>query len=98
MLTVQKQKDNKKITEQNEKIIKANEELKELNETTTRQRDEIITSILYAQRIQTAILPPETYINDILTENFIFYKPKDIVSGDFLLDKEGKALYNTGIC
>jgi len=79
----QKQKDNKKITEQNEKIIKANEDLKELNETTTRQRDEIITSILYAQRIQKAILPPETYINDILTENFIFYKPKDIVSGDF---------------
>ncbi len=78
-----KQKDNKKITEQNEKIIKANEKLKELNETTTRQKDEIITSILYAQRIQTAILPPETYINDILAENFIFYKPKDIVSGDF---------------
>jgi serine phosphatase RsbU (regulator of sigma subunit)/Tfp pilus assembly protein PilF len=79
----QKRKDNKKITEQNEKIIKTNEELKELNETTTRQKDEIITSILYAQRIQSAILPPETYINELLSENFILYKPKDIVSGDF---------------
>jgi serine phosphatase RsbU (regulator of sigma subunit)/Tfp pilus assembly protein PilF len=79
----QKRKDNKKITEQNEKIIKTNEELKELNETTNRQKDEIITSILYAQRIQSAILPPETDINELLKDNFIFYRPKDIVSGDF---------------
>ena len=86
----QKQKDNKKITEQNEKIIKANEEFKELNETTTRQKDEIITSILYAQRIQSAILPPETYINELLSENFVFYKPKDIVSGDFYWIKKVK--------
>ena len=62
----QKQKDNKKITEQNEKIIKANEELKQLNETTSRQKDEIITSINYAQRIQSAILPPEAYITELL--------------------------------
>lgn len=79
----QKQKDNKKIMEQNEKIIKVNEELKILNETTGRQKDEIITSIHYAQKIQSAILPPVTYINDILAESFVFYKPKDIVSGDF---------------
>ncbi len=79
----QKRKDNKKITEQNEKIIKTNEVLKELNETTNRQKDEIITSILYAQRIQSAILPPETDINELLKDNFIFYRPKDIVSGDF---------------
>jgi serine phosphatase RsbU (regulator of sigma subunit) len=86
----QKRKDNKKITEQNEKIIKANEELKQLNETTNRQKNEIVTSILYAQRIQSAILPPETYINELLSENFIFYKPKDIVSGDFYWIKKVK--------
>jgi tetratricopeptide (TPR) repeat protein len=86
----QKQKDNKKIMEQNEKILQTNEELKQLNETTIRQKDEIITSILYAQRIQSAILPPETYISELLNENFILYKPKEIVSGDFYWIKQVK--------
>lgn len=86
----QKRKDNKKIIEQNEQILKTNEELKQLNETTNRQKDEIISSILYAQRIQSAILPPEVYITELLNENFIFYKPKEIVSGDFYWIKQVK--------
>jgi len=84
----QKRKDNIKITEQNEKISAANEELRQLNETIKSQNDEIVTSILYAQRIQSAILPPEVYITELLNENFIFYKPKDIVSGDFYWVKQ----------
>jgi serine phosphatase RsbU (regulator of sigma subunit)/tetratricopeptide (TPR) repeat protein len=84
----QKKKDNKKIMEKNEQILEANEELKQLIETTSRQNDEIISSIVYAQKIQSAILPPEAYINELLNENFIFYKPKEIVSGDFYWIKQ----------
>jgi len=98
----QKRKDNKKIIEQKEKILKTNEELKHLNEITARQnkelkelieitnrqKDEIVTSIQYAKRIQSAILTPETYITELLNENFIFYKPKEIVSGDFYYVKQ----------
>lgn len=40
-------------------------------------------SIYYARRIQTAILPSEEYIKTYLKNHFIFYRPKDIVSGDF---------------
>ena len=80
---VQKRKDNKKISEQNDKILRINIDLKQLNETITRQKDEIISSINYARRIQSAILPPERYITELLKENFIFFKPKEIVSGDF---------------
>jgi len=47
------------------------------------QKQEITDSIHYASRIQRAILPPESYINSILKDYFILYKPKDIVSGDF---------------
>jgi tetratricopeptide (TPR) repeat protein len=86
----QKRRDNKKIVEQNEKILNANEELKQLNETTNRQKDEIVSSILYAQRIQSAILPPEAYISELLNENFILFKPKDIVSGDFYWIKQAE--------
>jgi serine phosphatase RsbU (regulator of sigma subunit) len=76
------------LKEQNEKIIVANEKLKLLYETTNRQKDEIISSINYAQRIQSALLPPQAYITELLNDNFIFYKPKEIVSGDFYWIKQ----------
>ncbi len=47
------------------------------------QKKEITDSITYAQRIQNALLPPHEYIDSILPEYFILYKPKDIVSGDY---------------
>lgn len=47
------------------------------------QKRHIMDSIYYARRIQTAILPSDEYINSYLKENFILYRPKDIVSGDF---------------
>lgn len=40
-------------------------------------------SINYAQRIQTSILPDNNVIRQYLPESFIFYKPRDVVSGDF---------------
>ena len=85
---VQKRKDNKKIIEQNEHILEANEELVVLNEAINLQNNEIIDSINYAKRIQSAMLPPESYITELLNENFIFYKPRDIVSGDFYWIKQ----------
>lgn len=46
-------------------------------------KKEITDSIAYAKNIQAAILPSEEYLKINLPENFIIYKPKDIVSGDF---------------
>ncbi|OHX66883.1 tetratricopeptide repeat protein [Flammeovirga pacifica] len=43
----------------------------------------ITDSIRYAQTIQRAILPSNAKIQTGLLENFVFFKPKDIVSGDF---------------
>ena len=47
------------------------------------QKQEIMDSILYAQRIQKAVLPSSEEIQKILPENFILFLPRDIVSGDF---------------
>jgi serine phosphatase RsbU (regulator of sigma subunit) len=80
---VQKKKDNKRITVQKEKIQKASEELRQLYEITNNQKEEIISSIQYAKRIQSAILPPKIIFDELFSENFIYYKPKEIVSGDF---------------
>jgi serine phosphatase RsbU (regulator of sigma subunit) len=64
-----KKKDNVIITTQKELVEEQNKEIKD--------------SILYALRIQTAILPPHRIIKQYLEESFILYKPKDIVAGDF---------------
>jgi len=40
-------------------------------------------SINYAKRIQTAILPDMRTIRKVFTNSFIFYQPRDVVSGDF---------------
>ncbi len=40
-------------------------------------------SINYAKHIQSAILPPEMVVKALFPKSFIFYKPKDVVSGDF---------------
>ena len=47
------------------------------------KQKEILDSIEYALRIQTAILPPQKIVKQYLEDSFILYKPKDIVAGDF---------------
>jgi len=85
---IQKRRDNQKIWDQNAQIREANEELTTLNEAISRQNREIMDSISYAQRIQSAMMPPEGYFNELLDEAFILYKPRDIVSGDFFWIKQ----------
>jgi serine phosphatase RsbU (regulator of sigma subunit) len=43
----------------------------------------ITESIHYALRIQQSVLLTETQVKSLLPDSFIFYKPLDIVSGDF---------------
>ena len=44
---------------------------------------EITDSIVYAKRIQSAILPPDRIILEYLPQSFVLYMPKDVVAGDF---------------
>jgi serine phosphatase RsbU (regulator of sigma subunit) len=44
---------------------------------------DITDSINYAQRIQASILPPVSKIAENFSDSFVFYQPRDIVSGDF---------------
>lgn len=62
---------------------KANARLRELNTEVERKNNQILDSINYASHIQEAILPYEKHMRDDLPNSFVFYKPRDIVSGDF---------------
>ncbi len=49
----------------------------------SRQRNELAESIRYASYIQKALLPSADFISRLLPEHFIYFQPKDVVSGDF---------------
>ncbi len=57
--------------------------IEEQKDLVDEKNQEITDSITYAKRIQEALLPPSGELNSKLKEGFIYYKPKDIVAGDF---------------
>ena len=90
------QQKNVEIEQQKEEIEikteyanKLNEEIQSTLDIVNEQNESITSSIKYAKRIQDAILPTQKEMSDILGNDFfVFYKPKDIVSGDFYFAKE----------
>jgi serine phosphatase RsbU (regulator of sigma subunit) len=66
----------------NDLVVKNNEILQQ-KQLIEEKQHEILDSITYAKRLQHAILPPQEFISQCFSENFILYKPKDIVAGDF---------------
>jgi serine phosphatase RsbU (regulator of sigma subunit) len=73
--------------------LKVNEKLKdrvnrELEQKVKERTREITDSIDYAQRIQDAVLPGPEFLDQIMSEYLVLYKPKDVVSGDFYWIKE----------
>ncbi len=71
-----KQKAEQQIKEQKIQLEHVNAEMAE-------QKQDIVSSINYAQKIQYAVLPHEETIYRSIPLAFILYKPKDIVSGDY---------------
>jgi len=60
-----------------------NKKIRHKNQILAYQKKQITDSIEYASRIQTAILPPGDFITKLIPQHFIFFKPRDVVSGDF---------------
>lgn len=74
--------------------------LAEVNESLNKAYTEIEDSIHYASRIQNAILPPDDYLKKVIPNAFFFYKPRDIVSGDFywVAAKDSKVIVSAVDC
>ena len=69
--------------EQRDEAVK-NYEIAEFQRKIVEEKNqEIMDSFNYAKRLQNAILPPPRLVKEWLNDSFIFYKPKDIVAGDF---------------
>ena len=81
---------NKELITYEEELKQNNEELQTLNENIRKQKNQIETahnhitdSINYAKRIQQAVFPQSEFLNNNFSDSFIFFRPRDIVSGDF---------------
>lgn len=66
-----------RITRKQKQIIESQKQIVDV------KQKEIIDSINYAKRIQTALLKSEEHESKHLPPHFILFRPKDIVSGDF---------------
>jgi serine phosphatase RsbU (regulator of sigma subunit) len=71
------------LYKQNREKNAANLLLKEQNTIITEKKQEIEHSIQYAKGIQNALLPSIKEIKSVFPQGFIYYLPKDVVSGDF---------------
>jgi len=97
----------REVVEQKEEIETQKEEIEAQldlatlqRDTISKQKDLILDSIHYAERIQSAILPPVKILDEYLSDHFILFKPRDIVSGDYYWarEKDNKLLVAVADC
>ncbi len=84
---------NEEITLQRDEIEAQRDSLAEQKDLIDRQNLAMTDSIRYARRIQDAMLPAGEVIRYLLPKHFVFYRPRDIVSGDFYwVDKRDETI------
>jgi len=82
------------IEQKNNILNDRNTEIAQQKDLVEQRNKEVLDSIIYAERIQSAILPPRRLVKQCLPNSFILYKPKDIVAGDFYwLEEQGDEIY-----
>lgn len=99
-LKAQNQRLEEIVEERTEEIRHKNVELEHSYLEIAEQKQEITDSINYAQKIQQAILPLEENIEQYISEYFVLFQPKDIVSGDFywFANKNGRSIFVCADC
>lgn len=65
------------------KVQERTREIQNQKEHIEKQNKEIKYSFDYAKKIQNTVLPRNEVFENLFEEHFIFFKPRDIVSGDF---------------
>ncbi|MBK7128980.1 MAG: tetratricopeptide repeat protein [Crocinitomicaceae bacterium] len=78
-----KQRDNELIQQQKNEVENQKQKIEKQHHILEETYKEISDSITYAKRIQQAILPPADLISNSFSDAFVWYQPKNVVSGDF---------------
>ncbi|MBK6266238.1 SpoIIE family protein phosphatase [Marivirga sp. S37H4] len=86
LITSQKgelEKKNKQIESQKYELSLTNEQIKKQKDLLEETSSKLKASINYAQRIQNALMSTEVEIKKAIDESFVYFMPRDVVSGDF---------------
>ncbi|MCD6065563.1 MAG: protein serine/threonine phosphatase [Bacteroidetes bacterium] len=88
-----------KLIRQQQSLLKENySQLQDKNHIIEEKQKEILDSITYAKKIQETILASRDFIKEYLPAHFIFFQPKDIVSGDFYWATKKDDLFYLAVC
>ncbi len=89
-----------KVKERTAEVVRQKEEIEKQSEQIAELYEQVKDSILYAKRIQEAILPSKAEIDMSIKHNMVLFRPKDIVSGDFywFSEKDDKAIIAAADC
>lgn len=79
---------NKEIGDKNDVLEEQKVFIEEQNQLLSSQQYQIRDSIVYAKRIQDALLPSNEIFENNFKDYFVLYKPRDVVSGDFYWVKD----------
>ena len=82
-LIAEKHKLEKTVDERTEELVQKNIVVEQQKHLVEEKHKEITDSINYAERIQRALLASKKMLDENLSNYFILFKPKDVVSGDF---------------
>lgn len=74
---------NKKLWELSIAVHKEKERINKIRKEIEHRHNEVTKSITYAHRIQKALLPTSKFLGIRYRDYFIYWNPRDIVSGDF---------------
>lgn len=88
------------IEKQKERIEKQKNKIENQRDEITLRTKEITDSIDYGKKIQTAVLPPKQMLDSLLSDYFVFFRPRDVVSGDFywVFEKNDKVAIAVADC
>lgn len=89
-----------KVKERTEEVVRQRDQIEQQRSRVEELYKDVTDSIRYAKRLQESILPPEQKMAELFKDYFVFYRPKDIVSGDFywVEQTEEKVLFSAVDC
>jgi serine phosphatase RsbU (regulator of sigma subunit) len=79
-------------------IVNLIDNLTETNKILSEKSKDMFDSIAYAQQIQENIFPSKEMVNRYVPDSFVFFQPKDVVSGDFYWATERNEELYLGVC
>jgi len=99
-LIAEKERLERIVAQRTAEVVAQKEEIELQHEQISEQNEQIKSSINYASKIQQAVLPPQETIDRVLSDCFVLYLPRDIVSGDFywITELRGLKYYAVADC